>query len=98
THRDSPNSVIRIIRLYFASEIVGPREQADTQIVRHIDLATVELHGGIGDAHHQLAHDDPLEVYAIGHQLAGRQHLAGELDLARTERTATAGTAHPAQI
>src|SRR5690606_19857604 len=79
------------------SEPGGVGEQADLEVLRRVDLAAVDRHGGVGDGHDQLALDHPADVDAVAHQLRARQHLAAELDLADPERAAAAGQALPGQ-
>src|SRR3546814_16568867 len=72
-------------------------EQADPHVLGLVDRPAVDLHDSVGDAHDQLAHDHPLDLYLIGDLLRRFQDLAAELDLADAERPAAAYTAEPAE-
>src|SRR5690606_23425171 len=55
------------------------------------------VHARIGDGHDQPALDQALDVDLVAHQLRRRTDLAGELDLAAAQRTATAGQFLPGE-
>src|ERR1035437_2347453 len=93
-----PIPVTTTRRMALPSESVGGGEQSHLQVLACVDIATVDLHHGVGDTHHQLAQDHALHADAVGNFLCARQHLAAELDLAAAERASVPLTSHPAQI
>src|ERR1700732_2195125 len=72
-------------------------EQTDLEVHRPIDDRAVRRQPTIGDAEHELAAHDPLDVDAVDHVLDRGQNLAGEFQLPQTERASLAGSAQPAQ-
>src|SRR5450759_3579690 len=93
-----PIPVTTTRRMALPSESVGGGEQSHLQVLACVDIATVDLHHGVGDTHHQLAQDHALHADAVGNFLCARQHLAAELDLAAAERASVPLTSHPAQM
>src|SRR5712692_8431891 len=72
-------------------------EQTDLEVHRPIDDRTVRRQPTVGDAEHQLAAHDPLDVDAVDHVLDGGKNLAGEFQLPEPERASLAGGAEPTQ-
>ena len=72
-------------------------EQADLEVDRPVDDDAVGREPAVGDAEHELGAHDPLDVDAVDDLFHGRQHLAGEFQLAQAERAAFAGRAEPAE-
>src|SRR4051812_33676043 len=72
-------------------------EEADPQVVSHIDDVAICLHDTIGDCQLQPAQDHPLQVDdVLDFAHAGHDH-ASELDLADPKRAASARCADPAE-
>src|SRR5882672_7505246 len=71
--------------------------QADLHVESFVDRHAVGMHEAVGDAHHQAAQDQALEVHVIGELLHGRHDHAGELDLAHADRATAARRLHPAE-
>ena len=99
SHRRSPHcppsmSAINIGGIAVQAQPAGARglEQADAQILGLIDALAVGLQPAVGDAEHELALEDALDVDAVDDELDRRQHLVGEFDLADAERPAAART------
>ena len=44
-------------------KVVGLCKQTDFQVVRCINLAAINFHGGIGYTHHELTHDDAYAAF-----------------------------------
>src|SRR3990172_1630709 len=61
-----PIPVTTTRRMALPSESVGGGEQSHLQVLACIDIATVDLHRGVGDTHHQLAQDHALHADAVG--------------------------------
>src|SRR5690348_6606143 len=73
------------------------RGKQNPQVLRFICDPAVDLHHAVGNAQHQLAHDDALEVDDVGDEArVGLDHIA-EFDFAHTSRASAALSAHPAQ-
>src|SRR5215468_6142233 len=72
-------------------------EQTDLEVHRPRDDRTVRRQPTVGDAEHELAAHDALDVDAVDHVLDGGQNLAGEFQFAQSERASLAGCAQPAQ-
>src|ERR1700737_220972 len=73
-------------------------EQSNLQILGAIDNLAVHGKPAVGNAEHQLCAHHALHVDVV-HNLADvRQHLARELQFAKTERAAAPLAADPAQI
>src|SRR6516164_734477 len=72
-------------------------EQTDLEVHRPIDDRAVRRQPTVGDAEHELAAHDALDVDAVDHVLDRGQNLAGEFQFAQSERASLAGCAHPAQ-
>src|SRR6266852_8380931 len=62
-------------------------EQTDLEVHRPIDDRTVRRQPTVGDAEHELAAHDPLDVDAIDHVLDGGENLAGEFPFKRVMRS-----------
>src|SRR5689334_13236253 len=75
----------------------GRLEQANAEILRLVDGASVSLQPAIGDAEHELGLEHPLQVDAVLHQLDVRKNLVGKLDLADAQRAAAAGLPEPTE-
>ncbi len=73
-------------------------EQAHAQVGGHVDFLAVGQEARIADRHDQLALDDALDVDFVGHELDVGPHLAGELDLARTQCAPPARQLQPGQV
>src|SRR5215467_7885436 len=61
-------------------------EQSDLKVNGAIDDRPVGREPAVGDAEHELAAHDPLDVDAVDHLLDRGQDLAGEFQLAEPER------------
>src|SRR4029077_98021 len=72
-------------------------EQSDLEVYGAIDDRPVGREPAVGDAQHELAAHDPLDVDAVDHLLDRGQDLAGEFQLAEPERTSPARRAEPTQ-
>src|SRR5262244_514067 len=72
-------------------------EQTDLEVDRPIDDRAVRRQPTVGDAEHELAAHDALDVDAVDHVLDRGQNLAGEFQFAQSESASLAGCAHPAQ-
>src|SRR5205823_10964054 len=76
---------------------VGVAEQPDLEVERLVDHRAVRRKPAVGDAENELRAHHPLDFEAIDHVLHSRQHLAGKLEFAETERAALARRAEPAE-
>src|SRR5882724_7423725 len=72
-------------------------EQRDFQVAHTIDNLAVRLEPAVRDAEHEFGPHHALDVDPIDELPDGRQHLAGQLDLARADGAATAGRSGPAE-
>src|SRR4051794_32979018 len=72
-------------------------EQAHPEVLGAIDNLAVRGKPPVGDAQDQPGAHHPLDVDVINNLAHARQHLAGELQFAETERTAAALAAAPGQ-
>jgi hypothetical protein len=72
-------------------------EQCDLQVTHAINDLAVGRKPAVRDAEHQFGTHHALDVDAVDQLLHGRQHLAGELDLAGADRAAAARGAGPAE-
>src|SRR5258708_17347966 len=72
-------------------------EQSDLEVDGAIDDRPVGREPAVGDAEHELAAHDPLDVDTVDHLLDRGQDLAGELQLAEPERASPARRAEPTQ-
>ena len=69
---------------------LGGAEQADAHVLDLIYALAVGLQPAVGDAEHQLAPEDALDVDAINDAFDGGEHLIGEFHFADAERPAAA--------
>src|ERR1044072_1382431 len=88
----------------FAARLSGPGrlrrlvlEQCDFQVADAIDDLAVRLEPAVGDPEHELGTHHALDVDPVNQLLHRRQHLSGELDLARADRAAAPRGAGPAE-
>src|SRR5215831_9983820 len=72
-------------------------EQTDLEVHRPIDDRAVRREPTVGDAEHELAAHDPLDVDAVDHVLDRGKNLAGEFEFTQSERAPLTGGAQPAQ-
>src|SRR3990167_10311067 len=72
-------------------------EQADLQVLRPIYGLAIGSKPAVGNAEDEFRAEHPLEVDAVFDQPGGRQHHAGEFQLADRERTAATRGAQPAK-
>src|SRR5713101_7528288 len=72
-------------------------EQTDLEVHRPVDDRAVRRKPAVGNAEHELGTHHPLDVDAIDDILDGREYLAGEFELAQTQRAAFAGRAEPTE-
>src|SRR5690606_2002300 len=71
--------------------------ESDFQVCSRVNLLAVRLEPAIGNAKHQPAAHDALEIHAIFHLLHGRRHHALELHLSGGKRHAFPFLAEPAK-
>lgn len=91
-----PKSALWPTELYggpFTSEATGRQEQADAQILRHVDLSAIYGHAAVSNTHGCTAFDNTLDVQLVMHFFGSGQYLTREPDLIDAKSPTPSG--HP---